>query len=339
MKLIGVPSPGGSSTPTVGSAGYFVKPSSRISSPAQSGVTPSYFVYVGRPTLALACWASSPLCPEEQAESAPPAARAESPPEHRGTSCHLDHVEPLRSTSSDAVDGTSGAHYATRHPTSQACARTGLSRDVPMACGLPSHEVRRAACHPSPVIPSITASRTALSRKDLPPFLTFDIVRPMTQGRSSDPTVSAHGHEAPSALVTRRRALFDSSELGCAAVRIPALLRCRNGRLVAFAEARHDGAGDAGRIDVIATTSLDSSAWSNPVVVAHGGSGTRGNPVPIEAGNGDIVLLTTSNGPAASEAEILAGTVGPGGRAARAPRPSAPGPRIHRPRTWRSRTR
>lgn len=123
--------------------------------------------------------------------------------------------------------------------------------------------------------------------------------------------MSAPGHKAPSALVARRRALFDSSELGCAAVRIPALLTCRDGRLVAFAEARHDGAGDAGRIDVIATTSLDGSAWSDPVVVAHGGSGTRGNPVPIEAGNGDIVLLTTSNGPAASEAEILAGTVGP----------------------------
>lgn len=133
----------------------------------------------------------------------------------------------------------------------------------------------------------------------------------MTHVRSSDPTVSAHGDEARPDLVTRRRTLIDSIELGCAAVRIPALLRCRDGRLAAFAEARHDGAGDAGRIDVVATTSLDGTAWSDPVVAASGGSGTRGNPVPIEAGNGDIVLLTTSNARSATEAEILAGTVGP----------------------------
>ncbi|WP_443367493.1 exo-alpha-sialidase [Brachybacterium alimentarium] len=116
----------------------------------------------------------------------------------------------------------------------------------------------------------------------------------------------------PPSLTVHRRTLVDRSALGCAAVRIPAVLRCRDGRLLAFAEARYDSAGDAGRIDVVATTSLDGTAWSSPTVVVSGNGGTSGNPVPIEAGNGDIVLLSTSNARAATEAEILAGTVAPG---------------------------
>jgi len=107
-------------------------------------------------------------------------------------------------------------------------------------------------------------------------------------------------------------------DLGVAAVRIPALLRCRDGRIVVFAEARHEGAGDTGPIEVIARTSADGTTWGDPVVVASAPGRTMGNPVPIEAGDGAIVLLTTSNDAAVHEAEILAGSI-----------PAASGRRVH----------
>ncbi|MCT1776279.1 sialidase family protein [Brachybacterium sp. p3-SID957] len=103
--------------------------------------------------------------------------------------------------------------------------------------------------------------------------------------------------------------VFDAELLGCAAVRIPALLRCRNGRLVAFAEARHHSPGDTGRIDVIASTSQDGFQWSPARTIATNGDGTHGNPVPIEASTGEIVLLTTTNGAHAKEGDILVGAV------------------------------
>ncbi|WP_198025350.1 exo-alpha-sialidase [Brachybacterium phenoliresistens] len=115
-----------------------------------------------------------------------------------------------------------------------------------------------------------------------------------------------------------RRTVLAARELGVAAVRIPALLRCRDGRIVVFAEARREGAGDTGPIEVIARTSADGTRWADPVVVATAPGRTMGNPVPIEAGDGAIVLLTTSNDAAVHEAEILAGSV-----------PAASGRRVH----------
>src|SRR5690606_20146553 len=77
-------------------------------------------------------------------------------------------------------------------------------------------------------------------------------------------------------------------------------------------EARHEGAGDTGQIDVIAAISHDGGqSFGAPVVVAHGDGGTRGNPVPVEAADRDIVLLTTSNAASATERDILAGAVPP----------------------------
>ena len=116
---------------------------------------------------------------------------------------------------------------------------------------------------------------------------------------------------SPPPLTTTRRTVLDAANLGAAATRIPALLRCRDGRITAFAEVRYDGPGDSGQIDVVATTSADGHSWTTPLVVVSGEGGTRGNPVPIEASNGDIVLLTTSNAASVSESEILAGGVDP----------------------------
>ena len=135
----------------------------------------------------------------------------------------------------------------------------------------------------------------------------FEIVRPMSSPRPTPPPPTT-----PPLLASARRTVLDAASLGVAAVRIPALLRCRDGRLVVFAEARHEGAGDTGQIDVIATVSHDGGrSFGAPETVAHGEGGTRGNPVPIEAADGDIVLLTTSNAASATERDILAGAVPP----------------------------
>ena len=135
----------------------------------------------------------------------------------------------------------------------------------------------------------------------------FEIVRPMSSPRPTPPPPTT-----PPLLASTRRTVLEAASLGVAAVRIPALLRCRDGRLVVFAEARHEGAGDTGQIDVIAAVSLDGGrSFGAPVVVARGEGGTRGNPVPIEAADGDIVLLTTSNAASATERDILAGAVPP----------------------------
>jgi sialidase-1 len=51
-------------------------------------------------------------------------------------------------------------------------------------------------------------------------------------------------------------------------------------------------------------------AWTDPVVVCSG-EGTVGNPAPVEAADGDIVVLTTSNPADVDESAIIAGSVPP----------------------------
>lgn len=126
----------------------------------------------------------------------------------------------------------------------------------------------------------------------------------------SSARLSPKSTKTPPLLASTKKTVLDAARLGITAVRIPALLLCRDGRLVVFAEARHENAGDTGQIDVIATVSDDEGeSFGVPLTVAHGAGGTRGNPVPIEAADGDIVLLTTSNAATATERDILAGAV------------------------------
>lgn len=93
--------------------------------------------------------------------------------------------------------------------------------------------------------------------------------------------------------------------------RIPALVSTGD-KLICFAEARREGSGDAGRIDLVATTSTDGWAWSRPVVICAGTDQTHGNPAPVVSAAGDIVLLTTSNPAVIDEAAIISGQVGAG---------------------------
>jgi len=81
--------------------------------------------------------------------------------------------------------------------------------------------------------------------------------------------------------------VFDSGEDGYHTYRIPAIVKAKNGELLAFAEGRKNSGGDAGDIDIVMKRSADRGAtwgamqlvqdeWSNPAA-----SITIGNPTPV----------------------------------------------------------
>lgn len=90
--------------------------------------------------------------------------------------------------------------------------------------------------------------------------------------------------------------------------RIPALINA-DGVLVAFAEARRT-ARDNGDIEVAERRSTDGGCtWSAQQRVADQGSNTVGNPVPLVAADGTVVLLTMWQGGTYTQADLVAGTV------------------------------
>ncbi|HWD04734.1 MAG TPA: sialidase family protein [Amycolatopsis sp.] len=100
---------------------------------------------------------------------------------------------------------------------------------------------------------------------------------------------------------------FTSGTDGYDTYRIPAVVRAADGSLVAFAEGRRDSAGDSGAIQTVAKTSHDGGCtWGPQIVVDSNGDNTAGNPTPVLARDGELVLLTVHNGPV-SEAQIMSG--------------------------------
>ncbi|WP_055535153.1 sialidase family protein, partial [Streptomyces graminilatus] len=95
--------------------------------------------------------------------------------------------------------------------------------------------------------------------------------------------------------------------------RIPATVTTSKGTLLAFAEGRHSGAGDSGNIDVVLRRSTDGGCtWGPLSVVAAGNGDTRGNPAPVvDEGTGSVVLVTSYNGGAVTEAQIMRGEATP----------------------------
>jgi sialidase-1 len=92
--------------------------------------------------------------------------------------------------------------------------------------------------------------------------------------------------------------------------RIPSIVATTKGTLLAFAEARRTGAGDAGDIDLVVKRSRDlGESWSAAQVVGDNGPNTFGNPCAVvDKKTGAIWLLTTHNLGTDREKEILAGT-------------------------------
>ncbi|MFJ8599716.1 exo-alpha-sialidase [Streptomyces shenzhenensis] len=106
---------------------------------------------------------------------------------------------------------------------------------------------------------------------------------------------------------------YVSGRAGYDTYRIPAVVRTRAGTVLAFAEGRHDGAGDSGAIDVVLRRSTDGGCtWGPLAVVAAGHGDTRGNPAPVvDPRTSAIVLVTSYNSGAVTEAEIIRGEVTP----------------------------
>ncbi|MFL1903198.1 exo-alpha-sialidase [Streptomyces tauricus] len=104
---------------------------------------------------------------------------------------------------------------------------------------------------------------------------------------------------------------FTAGESGYDTYRIPATVTTRAGTVLAFAEGRHNGAGDTGNIDVVLRRSGDGGCtWGPLTVVAAGDGDTRGNPAPVvDPRTGKVVLLTSYNSGAVTEAQIMRGEV------------------------------
>lgn len=102
---------------------------------------------------------------------------------------------------------------------------------------------------------------------------------------------------------------YVSGEGGYDTYRIPATITTARGTVLAFAEGRHDGAGDTGDIDVVLRRSLDGGCtWGPVAVVAAGDGDTRGNPAPVmDPLTGAVVLVTSYNSGDVTEAQIMRG--------------------------------
>ncbi|MFE5815435.1 exo-alpha-sialidase [Streptomyces sp. NPDC056479] len=102
---------------------------------------------------------------------------------------------------------------------------------------------------------------------------------------------------------------YVSGEGGYDTYRIPATITTAAGTVLAFAEGRHDGAGDTGDIDVVLRRSADGGCtWGPLSVVAAGEGDTRGNPAPVvDPHTGAVVLVTSYNSGDVTEAQIMRG--------------------------------
>ncbi|KAB2673882.1 MAG: exo-alpha-sialidase [Verrucomicrobia bacterium] len=106
-----------------------------------------------------------------------------------------------------------------------------------------------------------------------------------------------------------RTNVFRSGAQGAHTYRIPALVATTRGTLLAFAEARKTGSGDAGDIDLVLRRSTDQGrTWLPPQTVWDDGSNTCGNPCPVvDRDSGTIWMLMTWNRGTDAESRIIAG--------------------------------
>lgn len=94
---------------------------------------------------------------------------------------------------------------------------------------------------------------------------------------------------------------------GYSTFRIPAIVRTRGNVLLAFAEARRDGGGDSGDIDLVMRRSEDGGrSWGDMIVVWNDSNNTCGNPAPVvDYRNGRVVLVMTWNRGDDKETDII----------------------------------
>ena len=98
-------------------------------------------------------------------------------------------------------------------------------------------------------------------------------------------------------LTIATQVIFAKGDYGYDTFRIPAIIKAANGDLIAFAEARKNGAGDTGDIDLVMRRSSDNGkSWGEMRVIWDDGVNVCGNPAPVvDAESGRLLLLLTWN--------------------------------------------
>lgn len=121
--------------------------------------------------------------------------------------------------------------------------------------------------------------------------------------------LAVNAHAQPTE-VERQHDVFVSGEDGYHTFRIPAIVRAPGGDLLAFAEGRKGGRGDAGDIDLVMRRSEDNGlSWGEMVVLWDDDANTCGNPCPVvDTETGHIHLLATHNLGHDHEREIIDGS-------------------------------
>lgn len=101
--------------------------------------------------------------------------------------------------------------------------------------------------------------------------------------------------------------VYTSGTDGYHTYRIPAILRAKDGALLAFAEGRKSGRGDSGNIDLLVKRSTDHGrTWSKQIVVWDEADNTAGNPCPVvDQRTGTVWLLSTHNLGTDKETDII----------------------------------
>nr|MBI1231808.1 hypothetical protein [Cytophagales bacterium] len=104
--------------------------------------------------------------------------------------------------------------------------------------------------------------------------------------------------------------IFKSGDGAYDTYRIPSIVRCIDGTLIAFCEGRVKGRGDSGNIDLIARRSGDSGkTWSPVIPIWNDGPNTCGNPAPVvDLTTGRVWILMTWNLGDDHESQVMSGT-------------------------------
>lgn len=112
-------------------------------------------------------------------------------------------------------------------------------------------------------------------------------------------TSTAAGESQTSEPYVDEQVLYQRGDFGYACFRIPAVVRAKNGMILAFAEGRVKDCGDDEDIDLVLRRSADGGrTWGPLQVVSEGNGETHGNPVPIvDRTTGRVVVVSTHNGP------------------------------------------